>query len=156
MASDGRCTDGTQIVTDRFEKICTLTSGALLGLAGEADLRNVIELLDRVKTGRMIPTTAALLELKADFAAILALPDGSVWSIEGDRSEDTDKRRTACAIPIHDHFAIGSGGKFAKAAMDMGASAERAVRIAIKNDSASGGRVHVLELKLSRRRRVAV
>lgn len=153
MASDGRCTDGSQIVTDKMDKIVRLSCGGLLGLAGDADQRSVVELFDRIKNGKTLPDAKAILELNTDFAGILALPDGTIWSVESEQPEDTDKRQSACVLELHDHFAVGSGGKFAKAAMDMGATAERAVRLAMKNDSASGGRVHVHELKLRRARR---
>lgn len=153
MACDSRCTTGSQITNDHFEKITRTACGGLLGIAGDADTRAVTALLDTVKTGRAVPDAKTLLDLNTDFAAILALPDGTVWLIDATHPEDTDLRASASAIPVHDTIAIGSGGKFAKAAMDMGASAERAVRVGIKNDSASGGRVQVHELVLKRRRK---
>ena len=42
--------------------------------------------------------------------------------------------------------AIGSGSAYALAAMDMGASAEEAVRAAMKRDIYTGGRVRVLRV----------
>lgn len=42
--------------------------------------------------------------------------------------------------------AIGSGSPYAMAAMDMGATAEEAVRAAMKRDIYTGGEVHVLVL----------
>jgi 20S proteasome alpha/beta subunit len=44
-------------------------------------------------------------------------------------------------------FAVGSGSKFALGAMEMGASAEEAVRVAMKYDISSGGEVQVLKLE---------
>ncbi|KQQ60141.1 proteasome subunit beta [Pseudomonas sp. Leaf127] len=44
--------------------------------------------------------------------------------------------------------AIGSGAAYAMAAMDMGASAEDAVRAAMKRDIYTGGKVRTLELSL--------
>lgn len=155
MAADGRCTDSTQIISERMEKITRMSCGGLLGVAGDADARAVIDLLDRVKNGRTLPDAKAILDLNTDFVAIMALPDGTVWSVEANHPEDTDKRADACIIPIHDHYAVGTGDKYAKAAMDLGASAEKAVRVAIKNDSASGGRVTVYELRLKRQRKRA-
>ena len=48
---------------------------------------------------------------------------------------------------VTDVVAIGSGSSFAYAAMDMGASAKRAVEIAIGRDIYSGGRVRTYKLK---------
>ena len=46
--------------------------------------------------------------------------------------------------PIHSkYYAIGSGGQAAMVAMNLGCSAEEAVKEAIKVDEASGGRVRV-------------
>jgi ATP-dependent protease HslVU (ClpYQ) peptidase subunit len=44
--------------------------------------------------------------------------------------------------------AIGSGAPYALAAMDMGASAEEAVRAAMKRDIYTGGEVHVLPINV--------
>jgi ATP-dependent protease HslVU (ClpYQ) peptidase subunit len=45
------------------------------------------------------------------------------------------------------YHAIGSGAPFALAAMEGGASAVKAVKVAIKIDVWSGGRIRSLELK---------
>lgn len=44
-------------------------------------------------------------------------------------------------------FALGSGGMFAEGAMHAGASPERAVEIAIKLDTLSGGPVQVFDIE---------
>jgi len=44
-------------------------------------------------------------------------------------------------------YAIGSGAGYALTAMDMGASAKEAVKMAIKRDSNSGGRVRAFKIK---------
>lgn len=160
MVSDGRVTWDNIIVTDRCVKISRLTGGGLMGFAGAADTDEVRELFDRVKTGRTLPTRKQILECHTDFRAILALPDGSSWCVESGpdyTDEDGTKQKNvwnAAVFPIHDdYFSVGSGSKWAKAAMDTGATAERAVRVALKNDAASGGKVQVFELQLRRRRK---
>lgn len=45
---------------------------------------------------------------------------------------------------IIDHYAMGSGGEFAQGALAMGATAERAVQVAIQYDTKSGGDITVL------------
>lgn len=47
---------------------------------------------------------------------------------------------------IADFYALGSGESFAIGAMEMGATAEEAVRIAAKRDTATGGEITVLSL----------
>jgi ATP-dependent protease HslVU (ClpYQ) peptidase subunit len=160
MACDGRVTVGNVIFTDRCEKIVRLTGGGLLGCAGAADTRAVQDLFDRVRTGRLMPAAKEIAALQCDFRAILALPDGTLWCVESgpDYLDEDGEKHTgvwyAYVYPIHDpYFAVGSGSRFAKAAMDCGKSAEQAVRLALKNDAGSGGRVQVFELQLRRRRK---
>jgi hypothetical protein len=63
--------------------------------------------------------------------------DGSLWEYEGEAWVKQDPG----------YYATGSGSPYAFAAMDAGASAKDAVRIAIKRDANSGGRVQSLRLK---------
>jgi len=63
--------------------------------------------------------------------------DGSLWEFEGEVWVKQDPG----------YYASGSGSPYAFAAMDAGASARDAVRIAIKRDANSGGRVQSLRLK---------
>lgn len=57
-------------------------------------------------------------------------PDGKIWLFE------TDGRP----------MAIGSGNQFAIGAMDMGASAKQAVKIAIERDCFSGGKIRTYKV----------
>lgn len=45
------------------------------------------------------------------------------------------------------HYAIGSGALFALTAMDMGATAEEAVRMAAKRDTCTGGTIRTFKLE---------
>lgn len=159
MASDGRVTVGTRIYTDRSEKIEVLPNGALLGIAGAFDARPIVEMFSKCRSPATFPGPKEIADQHIDFRAILAWPDGSTWCVECGpdykNSENDDvKEWYAMVYRVHDpYFAIGSGGPYAKAAMDMGASAERAVRTALKSDSASGGKLQVHELHLKRGRR---
>lgn len=56
---------------------------------------------------------------------------------------DNDK---GVLVPISPPYAIGSGGDFAKGAMDFGATAKEAVQIAKRNDPLTGGRIYTLTL----------
>lgn len=73
--------------------------------------------------------------LKKDIANVfLVLPDGTCvcWSDDGPFTMSTPT------------WAFGTGEKIAVGAMEMGASAEQAVRIAMRHDMYSGGDVTVL------------
>ncbi|ALQ51903.1 hypothetical protein [Nitrosomonas ureae] len=45
------------------------------------------------------------------------------------------------------HYAVGSGMRFALAAMDMGASAKESIELAMKRDSCTGGTIRTFEFK---------
>lgn len=50
-------------------------------------------------------------------------------------------------IPLSSPFAIGSGQHFALTAMDMGATAKEAVKMAAKRDVGTGGRIRTFKIK---------
>lgn len=53
-----------------------------------------------------------------------------------------------CPVKVEDKFtAIGSGAELAMGAMEMGADAETAIKVARKRDSNTGGRVRAARLR---------
>lgn len=129
MVADGRITLYDGIISDNLTKIVKLSDGALLAVVGEfayaASIRRHLEDEDVD-----LPTGDS-------FKALLVETDGTIklYEGEGDFYE----------VPA-DRIALGSGGHFAYGAMEMGATAEEAVAVAIKRDPCSGGRVQVLRL----------
>lgn len=143
MASDGRMTDETSIFSNKVTKVYRLKDGSLLGLAGDAAYQDILELFN--KKGL---TIRKLANLQIDFSGIWAKQDGTVWTVEVSAPKDKDQDRwTALLFEVKESFlAIGSGAPYALGAMERGASAEQAVKVAIKYDSACGGDVQKFRL----------
>jgi len=128
LAADGRVTAHDDLVsTDEDEKVFKLEDGSLFSAAG--DVEDCEDLLEALRNGGDTP------ELD-DIEALWIKPDGSVYRFERKR---WSKQRGK-------YFALGSGAGYALAAMDAGADALKAVKIAIKRDPRSGGEVQYVEL----------
>lgn len=77
-------------------------------------------------------------------ASALLFEDGECYELGTDDDDEND-----CGIWKHkitSDTAIGSGNKFAYAAMDMGASAKKAVQIAANRDIYTGGRIRTFKV----------
>lgn len=72
----------------------------------------------------------------------LAVVDGKVYVC----AYDSDKGVWKSPIDMSQSYAIGSGSEFAWAAMDCGASAAQAIRIAMKRDTGTGGTIREFEI----------
>lgn len=151
MACDS-CWDygGTQVVS--AIKLHRLSSGALLGSAGDNDNRGIVSLLDKIKDPRKLPTRAQLAETKEEFIGLLAFPKGGVWVISSCATDENgwvgrdeydsganDEAGVWPAGTMGGYAAVGSGGDYALAAMDAhtSVSAARACEIACRR--AGGG-----------------
>jgi hypothetical protein len=151
MACDSRwSTDGYQTV--RHTKIHRLSSGALLGQAGDNDSREVVMLFDKIKTPDRLPLPRQLLELRVDFSGLLALPRGGLFEISIARPNEHGNLPDDCDVgvwpggTIGGYGAVGSGRWVALGAMDAGASARRAVEVACERDVYCGLPVCVVRL----------
>lgn len=135
MAADSRMTTGDENMhLTSVRKIFRLRSGALLGMSGEADMRDIAALLDKV-TPRRLPSRAQLVELQCDVLALLVLPKGHIIRVNCEFIEG-ENRWLGEVIPITDTIAaVGSGAKYAYGAMEYGASPTDAVRAACKRDT---------------------
>lgn len=154
MASDSCwASNGTQTVS--MIKIKRLTSGALLGGAGDNDGREMEVLLDKIRDPAKLPTRQQLIALKLSFEGLLALPRGGVWMISTGRVDDagypteedveTDMGVWPAAT-MGGYAACGSGGDYALSAMDAGATARQAVEIACRRNINCRPPVHVRKL----------
>lgn len=145
MASDS-CWDYNDLQEVSATKIKRLSSGALIGLSGDNDARDVYALFDKVKNEKHLPTRVQLATLRGSFGGVLVLPNGRVYRFntqfeEKDRKEDfgiweTNRGCTAC----------GSGAEVAIGAMSAGKTANEAVAIACRWDKNSRAPVHLLRL----------
>lgn len=143
--------NGTQTVS--LVKIKRLSSGALLGSAGDNDCRALIEMLDKVKDAKHLPSRADLANTRLDYAGLLALPKGDVWYIAtgkhddaGYPADDDEDYGIWPATTMGGYAAVGSGADCALSAMDANASAKEAVAIAIRRNVYCRGPVHSMRL----------
>lgn len=142
---------GTQTVS--LIKIKRLYSGALLGQAGDNDARAIEHLLDKVKNPDHLPTRDELAATHVSFEGLLAFPRGGVFIISACKTDeagwphnDDDESGVWPAASMGGYAACGSGGDFALAAMDAGASARTAVEIACRRQINCRLPVHVVPL----------
>lgn len=127
LATDSRVTAGDMIVSDNRKKVHRLKDGSIVAWSGS--VQDAERLLRAMRRGATIP--------KLDEISALHLKtDGSLYEYEGAVWVKQDPG----------YYATGSGMPYAFAAMDAGASAKEAIRIAIKRDANSGGRVQSLKL----------
>lgn len=150
MACDSAWTYGGTVDT-LTTKIERLSSGALLGMAGQNDGRILSVMLDKVKTPAGLPSYQAIMDVRADLMALLVLPKGKVYKIEttilAPENWDPDASGFGLWEITGPFAAVGSGGDCALTAMECGKSAFDAVRIACKYDINSRGPVHKMALK---------
>jgi hypothetical protein len=149
---------GTQIAS--MIKIKRLSSGALLGQAGDNDARAVERLFDKIKNPDHLPTCDELAATHVSFEGLLALPRGGVFAISICKvdetgwvvTEDDEEAENGVwqATSMGGYAAIGSGSDFALAAMDAGAPARTAVEIACRRSIHCRLPVHALSLHAGR------
>lgn len=143
--------NGTQNVS--MIKIKRLSSGALLGSAGENDAREMDRLLDKIKSPDKLPTRRELIALRLDYEGLIAFLRGGVWMIASGKVDeagyaDDDEADMGVwpAATMGGYAACGSGGDYALAAMDAGATARQAAEIACKRSIHCRPPVHVRHL----------
>lgn len=152
MACDSAWTCGGTVDT-LTTKIERLSSGALLGMAGQNDGRALTAMLDKAKTPAGLPSYEAIMNLRASLMGLLVLPKGKIFKIETtvlsaeNWSEDNPDGTFGIWEITGPFAAVGSGGDCALAAMEAGKGAVDAVRIACKYDINSRPPIHQMALK---------
>lgn len=125
IAYDSRMTCGSTVFSDNGEKKAEDGSGLVIVFSGPSFLIDeMISIWNGAETNC------------SDFNAI-AFSEGCFYLVCPGENGTITKTR----IPEGDHFAIGSGSDHAITAMDMGASAKEAVKIAAKRDVYTGGKI---------------
>ena len=129
IAADSQTTNG--VLAGKTKKLFKLKNAAI-GFAGL--LTDGLKLIEFLKSDEDKPP-----ELSEDFESLMMdLRTGKCAYYD----------RTLIAVKIMDKFeAIGTGSELAIGAMEHGATAIEAVRVAIKRDINSGGRVVVIRKK---------
>lgn len=145
MAADTRIVGDGQALRGA-PKIRRLPSGALLGVAGEADERDLAGLLAKVNAPDDLPAREQIGALRLDFSALLALKSGRLFLIESAKDEDA-ATFWGQVFEVRERFwAIGSGGKYALGAMAAGANVVAAIKAAARWDTSTGGPVEYIGL----------
>jgi len=122
MCADSQWTDGEE--RGPVRKVHRIR-GALIGLAGNLD--DIHAWLQAYKSGNALPKCIAT-ALLLDQTGVYTWNSAEGW------------------LPMPSPWAIGSGGKLARAAMMAGADAKQAVRIAIQIDASTNGVVRTYRL----------
>jgi hypothetical protein len=141
IAGDGRESyiedhESAMVARDDCVKVHRLPDGRLFGAARTSEEINILhEALIRSCKWWHFWTKWPEPKLD-DINAMVVDKDGHIHSYEGGRWESVDAP----------YFAVGSGARFALPAMDAGATAEDAVRIGMRRDPFSGGRLTTLRL----------
>ena len=128
MAGDGLITEDDHVCLTDYEKVRGLKDGRIVGFAGNS--YNWGPFADWLESGEGEPP-----KVHENFACIVLTPGGSVLSY------DQYGRSFQEQAPA----AIGSGARFALAAMDLGKSAHEAVEYACTRDIYSDGTITSLE-----------
>jgi ATP-dependent protease HslVU (ClpYQ) peptidase subunit len=132
MGCEGQISSGETICETDCMKIFRLNDGALVGMAGNTyNWEVVLDYLNSNSKTKKWP------ELQGHQDTLVLEKDGTIWLY------DHLGRRFQRTAPV----AIGSGWKYALAAMDCGADVEEAIRIAIGRDSYSSGTIRVVDLE---------
>lgn len=151
LACDARwCMDDITVISRT--KIMRLPSGALYGGAGGFDDREMIAMLAKVKKPAQLPTLTQLGTIRQGLRGLLILPSRRAFVIDTCHIAPGDADAEECMVAELDTpCAVGSGGKFALAAMKAQAlrgrvSAFEAVKVACDLDPNSKGPVYRLTL----------
>ena len=146
MVGDGRCSLGSTVIKDDMVKVFWINNH-LMGGAGRArSISTFAQWLQKhtdytivnQEVGDLVDLIPPVLQDDEEFTALVLTPDKQVLMYDGNVALNLGQD-----VPA----SIGSGSVFALAAMDAGASAEEAVKIAMKRDVYSGGEITVVQLE---------
>lgn len=144
MACDS-CWSNNGLHVTSMTKIDRLASGALLGAAGDADIRSLLVLLDKIRQPAKLPSKAELEALKTDFAALFVFPKGQLFMLASG-TDDRGNWHSEVYPVTRGYAAVGSGKELAIGAMAAGKSAKEAVAIACRHDLNSRPPVYAVSL----------
>lgn len=146
MVGDGRCSLGSTVIKDDMVKVFWINNH-LMGGAGRArSISTFAQWLQKhtdytivnQEVGDLVDLIPPVLQDDEEFTALVLTPDKQVLMYDGN---------VALNLGHDVPASIGSGSVFAIAAMDASASAEEAVKIAMKRDVYSGGEITVVKLE---------
>ena len=130
IAYDSRMTAGSMIYNDKYNKRINQGGVSFFLTGAVADHQTLVDMYLNKIPVRDLESQA------------LVYDKGVVYNIEADEG-----RFFITPLNKDDMEAIGSGSKYAYTAMDMGATAKEAVKMAMKRDTNTGGRIREVKLK---------
>lgn len=131
IATDGRYTDGDEIVYDDYQKMI-VRGGIPFFFTGEP--AHLKMFLDCYLAGKhCIPE-----HHKGAVIHVVAVEEDGLYSIY---TEDTKGNFVKEKLRLDAHWAMGCGRLYAITAMDLGLDAVEAVKMAIKRDTKCGGKI---------------
>jgi hypothetical protein len=151
MACDSAWTH-SDVVVSKQTKMVRLQNGALLGDSGDADAREMRELLGAATCTRL-PSAKAIRECQVNFHGIMVFRNGRVFDI----NTGYDKEHSAWWGSVFElkgrlFFAVGIGADFALGAMAAGATVHKAVSLTCQWIDGCRGPVLSEPLRLPRAR----
>lgn len=138
LSGDGRATLGDTILSDETVKVYNINN-RLVGFAGRyASGLKFLEWFEEFDNANEVQQQVPFVSINIpelmedeDFTGIVAYPEGYVMLFEGGKA----------FYEVQAPYVIGSGSDYALGALDQGATAEEAVRVACKRNVLSGGLV---------------
>jgi ATP-dependent protease HslVU (ClpYQ) peptidase subunit len=144
MASDS-CVSGGGTLWAKIAKVSMTSTGALVGFAGEADVREVLAMVDRIHSAQDLPSKREIASCQTEFDLLIAFENDEVYLISC--SEDNGRYTGYVNVANLGFAAIGSGGRIATGALAAGASATDAVLIATEFDCYSKTPVYAVSFE---------
>lgn len=145
MVSDGQVSWGDRIDQTNLKKVRKI-NGCLVGGAGRlSSVLQFFKWFEEWSDAQVVQGESPHVQVfipedldDEDFTGLVVFTDGVIFMYEGGKR--------CYEIVGAEYYAIGSGADFALSAMDAGASAEDAVKVAIKRDVFSGGELFIEHL----------
>lgn len=134
IAYDGRSTQGDVIIRDDKNKAIRKEGRIFIGFGG---VPGIIKIIDTYLDGNI--------DLPIDANIIVIEKDKTMFQV----GVDPDSDPVDCwSNPLDKkiHYAWGSGSLHAMTAMDMGATAKEAVKMAMKRDVYTGGKIRSIKI----------
>lgn len=143
VAYDSRVAAGGTIQTDDFDKAYRDSKTGLIFVACGTS-SGIVPMVEDYMAGRREPST--------DYpcSALIIHPDGHISTFCRYKDEDYWTRAVLVG-PLERCGAMGSGTDHALTAMDMGASAKEAVKMAVKRDTNTGGKIRTIRIPAKKR-----
>lgn len=135
IATDSRLSEHYTICSDSYEKMVKIGHYKFFF---SGDPANITQFADRFVNGCSAKDNIPL----GIHAFVFDSKDRELWEAASRKGEPMYRFK----LNLLEHWAIGSGGDWAVAAMDFGCTAQEAVKYAMTRDCRSGGKIRTYKL----------